>query len=79
MDETAIAVTAGRPMFVYFAPGTAHAPHHAPRDWIDRYEGSFDGGWDETRRATLSRQKQLGIVPADTRLELSIQFAEPGE
>jgi arylsulfatase A-like enzyme len=62
------AVAAGRPMFVYFAPGTAHAPHHAPRDWIDRYKGSFDGGWDEIRRATLARQKQLGIVPADTRL-----------
>ncbi len=62
------AAAPGRPQFVYFAPGTSHAPHHAPRDWIERYRGAFDAGWDETRRATLARQKKLGIVPKDTHL-----------
>lgn len=57
-----------KPLFVYFAPGTAHAPHHAPRDWIDRYKGKFDRGWDETRRQTLARQKSLGVVPDNTQL-----------
>ncbi len=55
-----------RPFFVYYAPGTAHAPHQAPRDWIDRFKGRFDGGWDALREATVARQKAAGIVPADT-------------
>lgn len=57
-----------KPLFVYFAPGTAHAPHHAPREWIERYRGQFDQGWDEVRRQTLTRQKALGVVPPNTRL-----------
>jgi arylsulfatase A-like enzyme len=56
------------PFFVYFAPGATHAPHHAPKDWIDRFEGQFDQGWDAVREETLARQKKLGVVPADTKL-----------
>lgn len=62
------AAAPGKPLFVYFAPGTAHAPHHAPREWIDRYRGQFDQGWDDVRRQTLARQKKLGVVPANTQL-----------
>lgn len=58
----------GRPLFIYFAPGTAHAPHHAPRAWIDRFAGQFDIGWDAIREQTLQRQRRLGIVPRSTRL-----------
>jgi arylsulfatase len=59
---------AGKPFFVYFAPGACHAPHHAPREWIDKYKGKFDQGWDKVREETLERQKKLGVVPASARL-----------
>jgi arylsulfatase len=51
------------PFFMYWATGTAHAPHHAPREWIDRYKGKFDMGWDKAREAILRAQKAQGLVP----------------
>jgi arylsulfatase len=57
-----------KPWLVYYATGTAHAPHHAPKDWIAKYKGNFDQGWDKVREETLARQKQLGVVPASTKL-----------
>ena len=57
-----------KPFFIYYAPGTAHAPLQAPADWIARFRGQFDAGWDVMREQTLARQKELGIVPADTQL-----------
>ena len=62
------ALTPDKPFFMYFAPGAAHAPHHVPAEWRDKYKGKFDQGWDKVRQETLERQKKLGIVPADTRL-----------
>ena len=62
------AVAPDKPWVTYYAPGTAHAPHHAPKDWIAKYKGQFDMGWDKMREATLARQKALGIVPQDTQL-----------
>ncbi|QDX82271.1 hypothetical protein B9N43_14080 [Denitratisoma sp. DHT3] len=62
------AVTPDKPFFLYLAPGATHAPHHAPAEWIARFKGRFDAGWDEYRRLTLERQKQMGLVPADTQL-----------
>jgi arylsulfatase len=56
------------PFFMYFATGTAHAPHHAPKDWIERYKGKFDMGWDKAREEILTRQIAAGLVPASTRL-----------
>jgi arylsulfatase A-like enzyme len=58
----------GRPYFLYFATGATHAPHHAPKEWIDRFKGNFDQGWDKYREETFARQKQLGVIPADTKL-----------
>jgi arylsulfatase len=55
-----------KPFFVYFAPGATHAPHHAPKAWIDKFKGQFDQGWDKVREETFARQKQLGVIPADT-------------
>jgi arylsulfatase A-like enzyme len=55
-----------KPFLLYFAPGNSHAPHHATKDWIAKFKGQFDQGWDKVRGETLARQKQLGIVPADT-------------
>ena len=59
-------LTPNKPFFTYFAPGATHAPHHAPKEWIDKYHGKFDQGWDKLREDTLARQKQLGVVPQDT-------------
>ena len=57
-----------KPFFLYVAPGANHSPHHAPQDWIDRFRGKFDSGWDAYRETTFQRQKQLGIVPANAKL-----------
>ena len=59
---------AGKPFFAYLAPGACHAPHHAPREWIDKFKGKFDHGWDRERELTFERQKQLGVVPANAKL-----------
>ncbi|MFD7073331.1 arylsulfatase [Nocardioides sp. NPDC059952] len=57
-----------RPFFAYFAPGATHAPHHVPQEWIDKYAGRFDDGWDVQRERTFARQKELGVIPADAEL-----------
>ena len=54
------------PWFMYYATGCSHAPHHVPREWSDKYKGKFDQGWDVLREETLARQKELGVVPAET-------------
>ncbi len=61
-------LTPDKPFFLYYAPGATHAPHHVPKEWIARYKGKFDQGWDKLREETLARQKQLGVVPGDTQL-----------
>lgn len=62
------AVAPQKPFFAYYVTGTAHAPHHAPKDWIAKYKGQFDHGWDRIREETLERQKKLGVVPMNTQL-----------
>ena len=57
-----------KPFLAYYAPGTAHAPHHAPKDWIAKFKGKFDQGWDKVREETFARQKQMGIIPANAKL-----------
>src|SRR5690625_1227912 len=59
------AAAADKPFFIYLAPGTAHAPHQAPADWIARFHGQFDEGWDAMREHIFQRQKELGVVPED--------------
>ena len=66
MDAKAVAPD--KPFLLYYAPGACHAPHHAPREWIDKFKGQFDMGYEAIREETLARQKKLGIVPADTEL-----------
>jgi arylsulfatase A-like enzyme len=58
-------VRPGHPFFAYWAPGTLHSPHQAPADWIARFKGRFDQGWDRLREATFARQKRMGIIPQD--------------
>ena len=62
------ALTPDKPFFVYFAPGATHAPHHVPKEWIAKWKGKFDQGWDKLREETLARQIKLGVVPAGTKL-----------
>jgi len=57
-----------KPWFMYFAPQQGHAPHHVPKEWADRYEGRFDQGYEAIRSEILARQKELGLLPADTEL-----------
>jgi arylsulfatase A-like enzyme len=62
------ALTPDKPFFTYFATGATHAPHHAPKEWIAKYKGQFDMGWDKLREQTLVRQIEMGIVPKGTKL-----------
>ena len=66
--KDAKAVAPDRPFFMYFCPGACHAPHHAPREWADKYKGKFDMGYERYRELVLERQKQMGLVPENTAL-----------
>jgi arylsulfatase len=57
-----------KPFFVYYAPGATHAPHHVPAEWIEKYKGKFDSGWDELRKQTFERQRALGVIPPEAEL-----------
>jgi arylsulfatase A-like enzyme len=61
-------ISPDRPFLLYVAPGATHSPHQVPQDWIDRFKGKFDMGWDKYREETIERQKRLGVIPADTKL-----------
>ena len=62
------ALTPDKPFMVYFAPGATHAPHHVPKEWIARWKGKFDQGWDALRQEILTRQIEKGVVPEGTKL-----------
>ena len=62
------AVDPERRFFCYLGTGACHSPHHAPKEWIDRYAGQFDDGWDAYRERTHARQIELGVLPAGTEL-----------
>lgn len=58
----------GQSFFMNFAPGACHSPLQAPRDWIDRFKGAFDEGWDVLRERVYRRQLEMGIIPEGTDL-----------
>jgi arylsulfatase len=60
------AAAAGKPFFLYLAPGAAHAPHQVPQEWSDAYRGVFDDGWEAARERVFQRQLALGVVPPGT-------------
>ena len=66
--QDAKSVAPDKPFFLYYAPGAAHAPHQVPKEWADKFRGQFDMGYEAMREQTLARQKEMGIVPADTEL-----------
>ena len=57
-----------KPFFLYFAPGAVHAPIQVGKEWIDKYKGKFDLGWDKYREVVLKNQIEKGLVPANTKL-----------
>jgi len=61
-------LTPDKPFYMYFATGATHAPHHAPKEYIEKYKGKFDQGWDKLREETIARQKALGVIPENTEL-----------
>jgi arylsulfatase len=62
------ASTPNRPFFCYFSTPAVHAPHHVSREWIDKFKGQFDDGWDALRDMIYERQLKLGVIPQDTTL-----------
>jgi arylsulfatase A-like enzyme len=64
--NTQQSLTPDKPFYLYFATGATHAPHHAPRAFVEKYKGKFRQGWDRLRTETLERQKKLGVVPQNT-------------
>lgn len=60
--------TPDKPFFLYLAYGAMHAPHHAPKEYIDKYKGKFDEGWDVLREVWFQNQKKLGVIPQDAEL-----------
>ena len=62
------AMTPSKPFFLYFATGATHSPHHVPKQWVDKFKGKFDQGWDKLRADTFTRQKELGVIPGNAEL-----------
>ncbi len=69
-------VAPDKPFFMYFCPGACHAPHHAPKEWIEKYKGKFNMGYDKYREIIFERQKQMGIMPADAVLSPANPYAD---
>ncbi len=62
------ALAPDKPFFIYYAPGATHAPHHVPKEWADKYKGTFNQGWDVLREEIFTRQRALGVIPSDATL-----------
>jgi arylsulfatase A-like enzyme len=56
------------PFFVYYVPGGSHSPHNPTKEWIDKFKGKFDTGWNAMRDEIFANQKRLGVIPANTQL-----------
>jgi arylsulfatase len=65
-----------KPFFMYFCPGATHAPHHAPKEWIERYQGKFDMGYEAYRELVFERQQKSGIFPPDAELSPLNPYAD---
>jgi arylsulfatase A-like enzyme len=74
--KDAKAVAADKPFFLYYCPGAAHAPHHAPREWADKYKGVFDMGYETYREGVFQRQKEMGLVSESAELSPINPYAD---
>jgi len=57
-----------KPFFVYYVPGGSHSPHQPTQEWIDKFKGKFDMGYEKLRDVIFANQKRLGVIPPDTQL-----------
>jgi arylsulfatase A-like enzyme len=57
-----------QPFLLYYAPGGTHSPHHPTKEWIEKFRGKFDKGWNAMREEIFANQKRLWVIPADTKL-----------
>jgi len=62
------AIAPDKPFFVYYVPGATHAPHHPTKEWIKKFKGKFDHGYNEERERIFENQKRLGVIPANAKL-----------
>src|SRR5215470_10991091 len=76
-------VAPSKPWFMWFCPGANHAPHHAPQEYIDKYKGKFDDGYEAYREWVLPRMIKKGVLPEGTQLTpinpLPEDVANPGD
>ncbi|MBS1240390.1 MAG: hypothetical protein H6R45_1096 [Proteobacteria bacterium] len=68
---------ADKPFLAYLAPGSMHSPHQAPAEWVAKFKGKFDMGWDELRKQTFERQKAMGVIPADAKMSPRPSVLQP--
>ena len=61
--QTTNTLNPGKPFFLYFTPGAVHGPHHVFKEWVDKYDGKFDEGWEALRKMTFEKQKEMGWIP----------------
>ena len=57
-----------KPFFLYYVPGGSHSPHQPTQEWIDKFHGKFDMGWEKLREQIFENQKKLGVIPPNTTL-----------
>ena len=57
-----------QPFFVYYVPGGSHSPHQPKKEWIEKFKGKFDKGWNVMREEIFANQKRLGVIPANAKL-----------
>ncbi|MFI6827529.1 arylsulfatase [Kribbella sp. NPDC050241] len=74
--QDAKAIAPDKPFFLYYCPGAAHAPHHVPKEWADKYRGRFDMGYEAYREGVFERQKAMGILPESGELSPIDPYAE---
>ena len=74
--QDAKAIAPDKPFLLYYCPGAAHAPHHAPQEWIDKYKGKFDMGYEAYREIVFERQKKMGLFAEDVQLTPRDQYAQ---
>ena len=62
------AIAPEKPFLLYYVPGATHAPHHPKKEWVDKFKGKFDMGWNKMREQIFENQKRLGVIPANAQL-----------
>jgi len=62
------ALAPNKPFFIHYAPGGTHAPHHPTPEWIEKFKGKFDMGWNAMRDQIFANQKRLGVIPPEAKL-----------